>query len=130
MQDEKIRCAVCGTTLCVTILGEIDHHSAKGIREEIDRALFYHRPHRLTLSLSEVGFMDSSGLGLILGRYTRMCELGGDMVILDPTPQIEKILHLAGLEKKIPVEKQRERATNEKNDRQPDKSAAKGRTSR
>lgn len=108
MQDELIRCEKDGTTLCITVFGEIDHHSAKALRDAIDRALFYHRPHLLLLRLSEVGFMDSSGLGLILGRYTRMQELGGSMKIVDPTPAIAKILHLAGLEKKIPVEKKAE----------------------
>ncbi len=104
MQDEYIRTEAESGLLRVTVLGEIDHHAAKGLREAIDREIFYHRPKELLLCLSEVGFMDSSGLGLILGRYTRMQELGGTMKILDPTPQIVKILRLAGLEKKIPVE--------------------------
>ncbi len=107
MQEEIIRTEAEGASLRITILGEIDHHSAKGLREAIDREIFYHRPKELLLSLAEVGFMDSSGLGLILGRYTMMQELGGTMKILDPTPQIVKILRLAGLEKKIPVEKKK-----------------------
>ena len=48
--------------------------------------------------------MDSSGLGLILGRFTRMKELGGTLVIADPTEQIMKILRLAGLNRMIAVE--------------------------
>lgn len=90
--------------LFVTLPGEIDHHAAKAIREEIDRAIFYYRPKTLVLILAEVSFMDSAGLGLILGRYTRMQELSGNLVIADPTPQTVKILKLAGLEKKIAIE--------------------------
>ncbi len=86
-------------TLTVTIPGEIDHHSARTIREEIDRSLFYYRPKELVLNLAEVSFMDSSGLGLILGRMTRMQELGGRLVIADPSRETVKILKLAGLEK-------------------------------
>lgn len=96
---------VKGACLVLTVLGEIDHHSAKGLREAIDAELFYHRPKTLKLVLSEVSFMDSSGLGLILGRYTRMRELGGSMVLVEPTKQIEKILALAAMDKTLPIEK-------------------------
>lgn len=96
---------VKGACLVLTVLGEIDHHSAKGLREAIDAELFYHRPKTLKLVLSEVSFMDSSGLGLILGRYTRMRELGGSMVLVEPTKQIEKILALAAIDKTLPIEK-------------------------
>ena len=96
---------VKGACLVLTVLGEIDHHSAKGLREAIDAELFDHRPKTLKLVLSEVSFMDSSGLGLILGRYTRMRELGGSMVLVEPTKQIEKILALAAMDKTLPIEK-------------------------
>ena len=99
--------------LTVALTGEIDHHSAKALREEIDRAIFYHRPKILTLSLSEVSFMDSSGLGLILGRLTRIKELGGELVIADPNLQVLKILRLAGLEKKIRIEKSERKKNDE-----------------
>lgn len=100
-----ILCEKQADRLIVRIPGEIDHHSAKALREEIDRAIFYHRPQTLVLSLSEVSFMDSSGLGLILGRLTRIQELGGELVIANPNLQILKILRLSGLEKKIRIER-------------------------
>ena len=101
--NATIKTEVARDTLRVTLACEIDHHSAKGIREEIDDLLFAHRPRTLILSLSEVSFMDSSGLGLILGRLTRMEELGGKLILEDPTRQTLKILRLAGLDKKIKV---------------------------
>lgn len=94
--------------LMITISGDIDHHSAKYIREEIDRAIFYFRPKVSVLDLSGVSFMDSSGLGLILGRYTRMKESGGLLKLLDPSKETTKILYLAGLEKYIPVVRRQE----------------------
>ena len=59
-----------GDVLTVEILGEIDHHSARPIREEIDRLLYLYRPKEMILSLAHVSFMDSSGLGLLMGRIT------------------------------------------------------------
>lgn len=87
----------------VTIEGDIDHHSAKYIREQIDTAIFYCRPIEVTMDLSKVAFMDSSGLGLILGRFTKLREIGGRLKLLNPTPQTEKILALAGVGSMIEI---------------------------
>ena len=81
--------------LLARITGDIDHHSAPGIREEIDRLLEQQRPARLLLDLGETDFMDSSGLGLILGRKRKTDELGIGLVLINPTPGCRKILHLA-----------------------------------
>lgn len=113
MAKSTILCEKKADKLFVRIPGEIDHHSAKFLREEIDRAIFYHRPRTLILSLSEVSFMDSSGLGLILGRLSRIQELGGEFVIADPNLQVMKILRLAGLEKKIRIERSERKTPHE-----------------
>ena len=113
MAKTTILCEKQADRLIVRIPGEIDHHSAKALREEIDRAVFYHRPQILVLSLSEVSFMDSSGLGLILGRLTRIKELGGELVIENPNLQVLKILRLAGLDKKIAIERSERKKTDE-----------------
>ncbi len=83
-------------TLTVRLLGEIDHHSASVLRRELDELICSHRPKKLLLDLSAVDFMDSSGLGLIMGRYTLLDGLGGETVLLNPTERIRKILDLAG----------------------------------
>nr|MBQ4317722.1 anti-sigma factor antagonist [Clostridia bacterium] len=90
--------------LLIRLNGEIDHHSAKEVRENIDRELFYYRPATLILDLGSIGFMDSAGLGLILGRYTKAKELGGTVRLLNPTPAIVKLLELAGALKMFPVD--------------------------
>ena len=113
MAKPSILCEKQADKLIVRIPGEIDHHAAKALREEIDRAIFYHRPNTLVLSLSEVSFMDSSGLGLILGRLARIKELGGELVIADPNLQVMKILRLAGLERKIRIERSERKITDE-----------------
>ncbi len=92
-------------TLTVKILGEIDHHCAKGIRESIDKDIFYYRPKKTVIDLSEVDFMDSSGLGLILGRYSAIKEMGGTLAIIGASARTEKILKLSGVDKMIPISK-------------------------
>ena len=61
--------------------GEIDHHSAKELRETIDDACQRNIPQRLVLDFHDVTFMDSSGIGLVLGRYQLMEDLGGKLEV-------------------------------------------------
>jgi stage II sporulation protein AA (anti-sigma F factor antagonist) len=99
MNSEQVRCEFENKILTVFLSGEIDHHSASDVREEIDRNIFFYRPKKVVFDLSEIGFMDSSGLGLILGRYTKVKDLGGEMAIENPSEEILKILRLAGADK-------------------------------
>ena len=96
------------------LVGEIDHHSAAILRHEIDEALMKNRPNLLYVDLSGVDFMDSSGLGLIMGRYSLMKKLGGETVVLNPSPRAKKILTLAGMEKVIRIEKREVKADESK----------------
>ena len=84
-------CDTAGSILSVHVRGEIDHHTAASIRQGIDATLFEKRPARLILDLSAVSFMDSSGLGLIMGRYSVMKELGGEMTVWNPSPETRAI---------------------------------------
>lgn len=93
--------------LKIRLNGEIDHHSAVATRTEIDSMIFRNRPQVLEMDLSEVDFMDSSGLGLIMGRYSIMNDLGGKVTVVNPSDRVEKIIRLAGLDKIIKIEKRR-----------------------
>ena len=64
--------------------GEIDHHNAKSLRQDIDFSLRENQPEELIMDFSEVGFMDSSGIGLVMGRYKLMQEIGGNLVVRNP----------------------------------------------
>ena len=97
-------CDTVGSILSIRIRGEIDHHTAAAIRGGIDTALFENRPKKLILDLSAVSFMDSSGLGLIMGRYSVVKELGGDMTVWNPSREIRAILNLAGMERLVRIE--------------------------
>lgn len=95
--------------LCVTIVGEIDHHTATSIREQIDKEMMKYRPQVLALELSFVSFMDSSGLGLILGRSAMAEEIGARVCLRGAGERIMRILSMAGVERvaNIKIEKKR-----------------------
>ena len=84
-------------TLVAEICGDIDHHTAKYFRGEIDKAIRSHNPLTLILDYSQVTFMDSSGIGLVMGRYRIMSEMGGEVIVASPPAYIRKVLQLAGM---------------------------------
>lgn len=101
MEKESLTVAftVKGDELTAALSGEIDHHSAAPVRKAIDAALFKHRPACLTLDLGEVGFMDSSGLGLVLGRVALCQELGARVRLTHPSLRARRVLAVAGIER-------------------------------
>lgn len=85
--------------ISVFLEGEIDHHSAAIIRAGIDDALFVNRPAELVLDFGNITFMDSSGIGLVMGRYKIMKSLGGRVILTSLSGTNEKLMKLAGLER-------------------------------
>ena len=96
------------TTLILVLHGEIDHHNAVRIRTEMDALLYEQRPRRTVMDLSHIEFMDSSGLGLIMGRYALMQKLGGELILRHPHERLVKIFELAGLGRMVKIEENRE----------------------
>ena len=97
--DEKLSFSENGSTLTAHLSLEIDHHTAKEVRERIDEQLFKLSPEVLELDFSELRFMDSSGIGLIIGR-SELCErLGAELKIVSPSPRIKRLIRLSGIEK-------------------------------
>ena len=90
-------------TLNVKIRGDIDHHSVKRVRAQIDEAILQKKPQLIVLDLSSVDFMDSSGLGLILGRYSYAVDIGSRLILYKPTNRIKRILEMAGIERIIEI---------------------------
>lgn len=82
--------------LTAKVSGEIDHRGATGIRNTIDETLLRGDFSHLVLDLSGVNFMDSSGLGLILGRYNNAKKNGKQFSVANPSPSAERILSAAG----------------------------------
>ena len=90
------------STLVLRLPTEIDHHSSKEIREKTEGYLREGEIRHLVFDFSRTTFMDSSGIGAILGRYKRMRERGGSVTIYGADPQIRRILRIAGVDKLIP----------------------------
>lgn len=79
--------------------GELDHHRCSAIRKKIDARAESERPMLLRLDFENVRFMDSSGVGLVMGRYKQMMLLGGKLQVVNVPENIEKVFRLSGLEK-------------------------------
>ena len=105
---EKVKYKIEEDRLTAYVSGEIDHHSAVLVRSDIDEKILAERPKALLLELSSVDFMDSSGLGLIMGRYALIKQFGGSLTVLDPSPAVLKIMKLAGMERIVPIKKTKE----------------------
>lgn len=101
-----------GDKLFVSLSGEIDHHYAAKLREAIDGEATRIRPQELVLDFSNVTFMDSSGIGLILGRYRWMQNLGGMVRITHISPRMEQLLVLSGIHRLVQVETEKEEEEN------------------
>ncbi len=91
-----------GGNLSAALIGELDHHAAADLRQRIDAAVLSCRPRRLVIDLSRLSFMDSSGIGLIMGRYRLMVSLGGEVRLSGTSPRMERMIRLAGLDK-LPI---------------------------
>lgn len=87
-----------GRWLTVYLTGEIDHHGAGQVRACIDSRILEVGPERVILDLSGVGFMDSSGIGLILGRRRLLQTLGADLTVRGVGGQVASLLRIAGIQ--------------------------------
>lgn len=83
--------------LVVQLKGELDHHTTESVRQKIDQQYFDHRIKSIVLDLRGLTFMDSSGIGLIMGRYKNCIEKGGNIVIVSDNAYVEKMLKMSGL---------------------------------
>jgi stage II sporulation protein AA (anti-sigma F factor antagonist) len=101
-------------TLIVRISGDLDLVIAKEFRDTVDKILLDKSLKNLILDISEVNFIDSSGLGAILGRYKILQQRGGKMSIWGAKPSVYRILDLSGIMKIIPVLKTEELIRNKK----------------
>lgn len=98
-QEEKrpVQLKLREDVLTALLFGEIDHHSAREIREEIDMTAMRVRPAQLVLDFSSVQFMDSSGVGLIMGRCKIVQMWQGHVIVQNMPPKMERIVSMAGL---------------------------------
>ena len=91
----------CGERLTVYLNGEIDHCCAERLRKEIETHLRDRSVQKLLLDFSHVTFMDSSGIGMLIGRYKTMAERGGSVSARGMQPSVSRLFRMAGLHRII-----------------------------
>ena len=104
-KEERLNYKLDNGVLEIKLVGEIDHHNAVKLRADADNLIKQFAPERVALDLSAISFMDSSGLGFIMGRASLVQKLGGSLTVKNPSAGVRKICYLAGLERIINFEK-------------------------
>ncbi len=101
-----------GGRITAALCGDIDHHSAREMRQELDEVIARSQPELLIIDMEDVGFMDSSGIGLILGRLRAVHANGGEIVIKNARPEIAAVIKLSGLSGLLVEVEKNEKASN------------------
>ena len=96
---EPLEISLDGRTLRAKLLSEIDHHTARFIREPIDRAMLLYMPSIVELDFGEVDFMDSSGIGLVLGRASLASEISASVRITGLSGNAMRLFRISGVER-------------------------------
>ena len=97
-------CTEDNRTLTATVTGELDHHRAREIMEELDRRIDAALPRLLTIDLKDLTFTDSSGIAVLLRAFRRMNSVRGRMQVIHTPPQAAKVFRAAGLQRIIRFE--------------------------
>lgn len=85
--------------LIARLQGELDHHGAEAMRTEIDKRIRQDKPSTLRLDFRNVTFMDSSGVGLVMGRYRLLQAWGGKLELSGMSSTVQRIMQLSGIER-------------------------------
>ena len=88
-----------GDEMTVYLSGELDHHGAGKLRDQVDLSVGRVHPKKLILDFSDIAFMDSSGIGFVMGRYRLMQSLGGTVTLTGLSDRMRTVMRLAGLER-------------------------------
>ena len=83
--------------LCIQITEEIDHHTTEKLRRKMDYEITRFMPRKVVLDFSKVTFMDSAGIGLLIGRYKLAKMLGGSTKIINANQSVRKVLEMSGV---------------------------------
>lgn len=96
--------------LIVRLKGELDHHTAETVKTRMEEAIERGNSNNIILSMKQLSFMDSSGLGVILGRYKQVSAKGGKMVVCDVNPAVQRLFQMSGLFKILAMEENEQTA--------------------
>ncbi len=96
--------------LIVYVRKEVDHHLARQIRQQVDLLIDQGGVRHLVMDFHGVNFMDSSGIGMIMGRYKKLKFFGGKLTVSGVNPEVERIFSMSGLYTLVPKYKDVEAA--------------------
>lgn len=102
--EKPIRIDFADGDLTAYLEGELDHHAAAPIREAIDNAIKADRPTRIILDFGGLTFMDSSGIGLVMGRSKTALDVGAQLVVRNVSRQTYKVMRLSGIDRIAAIE--------------------------
>lgn len=111
----KCNYEVKGTSMTIYMPKELDHHCATQLRLEADMLLQSYAVRSLIFDFTETEFMDSSGIGVIIGRCKNMDYAGGEVFARNLNERIQKIFVVSGLHKIVPMEDMQEKKEKESN---------------
>lgn len=99
----QIKDGVSGGTLYIKLIGEMDEYSAQSVRIKCDKLIENNvRVNKIVINLSEVEFMDSTGIGFLIGRYKKAARMNVPLYVEEPNAAADKILNLSGIYTLIP----------------------------
>lgn len=93
----EIKAVRRGPRIIVRLSGELDHHSAADVRGALDVVLRDVTVREMQLDMTDVTFMDSAGLGVVLGRYRTLAARGGRLIVSGVRTPIDRIFRMSGL---------------------------------
>ncbi len=100
-----VKISVTPMRVTVSVSGEIDHHNAAVIRYEADEAIQASLSPNVRIDFGDVTFMDSSGIGFVMGRYRVVQSYGGNLEVVNLSERIYSMMKLAGLDKLVKLRK-------------------------
>ena len=89
--------------LIVLLKGELDHHSAEEVRSKLDDFIEKEKLNFMIMDFSKVSFMDSSGIGVVIGRYKKLIQRQGTLSVINVNGNVKRVFELSGLFKIINV---------------------------
>ena len=103
MEKQLTSYSITDDTMVVKLARELDHHNSVPIREEIDRQIYSGKIRNIIFDFENTTFMDSSGIGIIVGRYKKISCFGGKVYAVHTGSRIRRILLLAGVENIVEI---------------------------
>ncbi len=89
--------AIIDNYLCIRMPREVDHHGAAGIRESADRLIMDDKVRNIVFDFEDTTFMDSSGIGIIIGRYRKISCFGGKVYAINASERVRRLLKASGM---------------------------------